>query len=104
MPNFGGQSGDASYGETLDAQNRGNRGNAPQRTQNAEAATEEHLWFLFRDISQTSQLNNASYISINNPAYGKMQSHTRGKFIVLDISVEFKADVKSFDRMSQCTD
>lgn len=38
---FGGQSGDASSGETLDAQNRGNRGNAPQRTQNAEAATEE---------------------------------------------------------------
>ena len=38
---FGGQSGDASSGETSDAQNRGNRGNAPQRTLNAEAATEE---------------------------------------------------------------
>ena len=38
---FGERSGDASSGETSDAQNRGNRGNAPQRTQNAEAATEE---------------------------------------------------------------
>lgn len=44
-PDFAGsfveQSSNAYSGETLDAQNRGNRGNAPQRTQNAEAATEE---------------------------------------------------------------
>lgn len=67
---FGGQSGDASSGETLDAQNRGNRGNAPQRTQNAEAATEESglisavkklysgvMDWLYADVNEETQVS-----------------------------------------------
>lgn len=67
---FGGQSGDASYGETLDAQNRGNRGNALQRTQNAEAATEESglipavkklysgvMDWLYADVNEETQVS-----------------------------------------------
>ena len=70
MPDFGGQSGDASSGETLDAQNRGNRGNAPQRTQNAEAATEESgliaavkklysgvMDWLYADVNEETQVS-----------------------------------------------
>lgn len=70
MPDFGGQSGDASSGETLDAQNRGNRGNAPQRTQNAEAATEESglipavkklysgvMDWLYADVNEETQMS-----------------------------------------------
>lgn len=70
MPNFGGQSGDASSGETLDAQNRGNRGNAPQRTQNAKAATEESglipavkklysgvMDWLYADVNEETQVS-----------------------------------------------
>ena len=67
---FGGQSGDASSGETSDAQNRGNRGNAPQRTQNAEAATEESglipavkklysgvMDWLYADVNEETQVS-----------------------------------------------
>ena len=67
---FGGQSGDASSGETLDAQNRGNRGNAPQRTQNVEAATEESglipavkklysgvMDWLYADVNEETQVS-----------------------------------------------
>ena len=67
---FGGQSGDASSGETLDEQNRGNRGNAPQRTQNAEAATEESglipavkklysgvMDWLYADVNEETQVS-----------------------------------------------
>lgn len=67
---FGGQSGDASSGETADAQNRGNRGNAPQRTQNAEAATEESglipavkklysgvMDWLYADVNEETQVS-----------------------------------------------
>lgn len=67
---FGGQSGDASSGETLDAQNRGNRGNAPLRTQNAEAATEESglipavkklysgvMDWLYADVNEETQVS-----------------------------------------------
>ena len=67
---FGGQSGDASSGETLDAQNRVNRGNAPQRTQNAEAATEESgliaavkklysgvMDWLYADVNEETQVS-----------------------------------------------
>lgn len=70
MPDFGGQSGDASSGETSDAQNRGNRGNAPQRTQNAEAATEESglipavkklysgvMDWLYADVNEETQVS-----------------------------------------------
>lgn len=70
MPDFGGQSGDASSGETPDAQNRGNRGNAPQRTQNAEAATEESglipavkklysgvIDWLYADVNEETQVS-----------------------------------------------
>ncbi len=69
-PDFGGQSGDASSGETSDAQNRGNRGNAPQRTQNAEAATEESgliaavkklysgvMDWLYADVNEETQVS-----------------------------------------------
>lgn len=64
---FGGQSGDASSGETSDAQNRGN---APQRTQNAEAATEESglipavkklysgvMDWLYADVNEETQVS-----------------------------------------------
>ena len=67
---FGGQSGDASSGEKLDAQNRGNRGNAPQQTQNAEAATEESglipavkklysgvMDWLYADVNEETQVS-----------------------------------------------
>ena len=67
---FGGQSGDASSGETSDEQNRGNRGNAPQRTQNAEAATEESglipavkklysgvMDWLYADVNEETQVS-----------------------------------------------
>ena len=67
---FGERSGDASSGETLDAQNRGNRGNAPQRTQNAEAATEESgliaavkklysgvMDWLYADVNEETQVS-----------------------------------------------
>ena len=67
---FGGQSGDASSGETSDAQSRGNRGNAPQRTQNAEAATEESgliaavkklysgvMDWLYADVNEETQVS-----------------------------------------------
>ena len=67
---FGGQSGDASSGETADAQNHGNRGNAPQRTQNAEAATEESglipavkklysgvMDWLYADVNEETQVS-----------------------------------------------
>ena len=67
---FGERSGDASSGETLDAQNRGNRGNAPQRTQNAEAATEESglipvvkklysgvMDWLYADVNEKTQVS-----------------------------------------------
>ncbi len=67
---FGGQSGDASSGETLDAQNRVNRGNAPQRTQNAEAATVESglipavkklysgvMDWLYADVNEETQVS-----------------------------------------------
>ena len=67
---FGGQSGDASSGETSDAQNRGNRGNAPQRTLNAEAATEESglipavkklysgvMDWLYADVNEETQVS-----------------------------------------------
>ena len=67
---FGGQNGDASSGETSDAQNRGNRGNAPQRTQNAEAATEESglipavkklysgvMDWLYADVNEETQVS-----------------------------------------------
>ncbi len=67
---FGGQSGDAYSGETSDAQNRGNRGNAPQRTQNAEAATEESglipavkklysgvMDWLYADVNEETQVS-----------------------------------------------
>lgn len=67
MPDFGGQSGDASSGETSDAQNRGN---APQRTQNAEAATEESslipavkklysgvMDWLYADVNEETQVS-----------------------------------------------
>lgn len=67
---FGGQSGDASSGETSDAQNRGNRGNAPQWTQNAEAATEESglipavkklysgvMDWLYADVNEETQVS-----------------------------------------------
>lgn len=74
MPDFAGafgeQSGDASSGETSDAQNRGNRGNAPQRTQNAEAATEESglilavkklysgvMDWLYADVNEETQVS-----------------------------------------------
>ena len=70
MPDFGGQSGDASSGETSDEQNRGNRGNAPQRTQNAEAATEESglipavkklysgvMDWLYADVNEETQVS-----------------------------------------------
>lgn len=73
-PDFGGsfgeQSGDASSGETSDAQNRGNHGNAPQRTQNAEAATEESgliaavkklysgvMDWLYADVNEETQVS-----------------------------------------------
>ena len=64
---FGGQSGDASSGETLDEQNRGN---APLRTQNAEAATEESgliaavkklysgvMDWLYADVNEETQVS-----------------------------------------------
>ena len=67
---FGERSGDASSGETSDAQNRGNRGNAPQRTQNAEAATEESgliaavkklysgvMDWLYADVNEETQVS-----------------------------------------------
>lgn len=67
---FGEQSGNASSGETSDAQNRGNRGNAPQRTQNAEAATEESgliaavkklysgvMDWLYADVNEETQVS-----------------------------------------------
>ena len=74
MPDFAGsfgeQSGDASSGETSDAQSRGNRGNAPQRTQNAEAATEESgliaavkklysgvMDWLYADVNEETQVS-----------------------------------------------
>lgn len=74
MPDFAGsfgeQSGNASSGETSDAQNRGNRGNAPQRTQNAEAATEESgliaavkklysgvMDWLYADVNEETQVS-----------------------------------------------
>ena len=74
MPDFAGsfgeRSGDASSGETSDAQNRGNRGNAPQRTQNAEAATEESgliaavkklysgvMDWLYADVNEETQVS-----------------------------------------------
>ena len=66
----GERSGDASSGETSDAQNRGNRGNAPQRTQNAEAATEESglipavkklysgvMDWLYADVNEETQVS-----------------------------------------------
>ena len=73
-PDFAGsfseRSGDASSGETSDAQNRGNRGNAPQRTQNAEAATEESgliaavkklysgvMDWLYADVNEETQVS-----------------------------------------------
>ena len=67
---FGERSGDASSGETSDEQNRGNRGNAPQRTQNAEAATEESgliaavkklysgvMDWLYADVNEETQVS-----------------------------------------------
>ena len=67
---FGERSGDASSGETSDAQNRENRGNAPQRTQNAEAATEESgliaavkklysgvMDWLYADVNEETQVS-----------------------------------------------
>ena len=67
---FGERSGDASSGETSDAQNRGNRGNAPQRTQNAEVATEESgliaavkklysgvMDWLYADVNEETQVS-----------------------------------------------
>ena len=67
---FGERSGDASSGETSDAQNRGNRGNVPQRTQNTEAATEESgliaavkklysgvMDWLYADVNEETQVS-----------------------------------------------